>query len=77
MTGGWQITTSPVSGVSRLSVTITGTITDFEVGVTRDSVTDVTAPAVRSYAAVAASSAAKVFSRRHIHAPHKYREERF
>ncbi len=77
MTGRWQITTSPVSGGSRLFVTITGTITDFKVDVTRDSVTDVTAPAVRYCAAAAASSAAKFFSRRHIHAPHKYREERF
>ena len=38
-----------------------GKETDFEVGVTRDSVTDVTAPAVRSCAAVAASPAAPVF----------------
>ena len=44
-----------------MSVTITGTITDFEVDVTRDSVTDVTALAVCSCAAVAASPAATVF----------------
>ena len=49
-------------------VTITGTITDFKVDVTRDSVTDVTAPAVRSYAAVVASSAAQVINGVHSEA---------
>ena len=39
VTGVWQRDTLAASVGSRLSVTITGTITDFEVDVTRDSVT--------------------------------------
>ncbi|MBP3856752.1 MAG: hypothetical protein IK990_14200 [Ruminiclostridium sp.] len=60
-----------------MSVTITGTITDFEVDVTRDSVTDVTALAVCSCAAVAASPAAPVFQGGITRSPHKYRGECF